>query len=115
MAVSEYAAVTETVSTTEWSFVTDSAGPDADATDGVFQFFLDVSALLKGDKFTITLYEKVNSGSTQRVVRSWRLANAQSEPLWSSPSFILMHGWDLTVVKTAGTDRSIVGSVRKAA
>ena len=115
MAISEAYAVSETVSTTEWSLTTDSAGPDADTNDGVYQCFLDLNALLKADIFEFKVYEKVQSASTQRVVFSVRFANAQSEPNWVSPSLILMHGWDMTLKKIAGTDRAIDTSIRKVA
>src|SRR3990167_1874949 len=108
MAITELYAVSETVSTTEWSLTTDSAGPDADTTDGVFQCFLDLSALLKADLYRFKVYEKVQSGATQRVVFSADFANAQSEPIWVSPSLILMHGWDMCLVKVSGTDRAIL-------
>lgn len=115
MAITQLYNVTETVGTTEHSFTTDTAGPDADTTDGVFQFIADVSALAAGDMFRIRLYEKVSSGGTQRLVEEWILEGAQSKPLWASPCFILMHGWDWTITKLAGTDRSIEGSVRQVA
>ena len=115
MAISEAFSGTETVSTTEWSLTTDTAGPDTQTDDGVYQVFFDLNALAKADKFTFRVYEKVLSSSTQRVVFRAFIANAQAEPVWVSPSLILMHGWDMTLVKTAGTDRSIDFSVRKIA
>lgn len=115
MAITEAFSGSETVSTTEWSLTTDTAGPDVQTDDGVYQFWFDLNALLKGDKFTFRVYEKVLSASTQRVVFRAFFANAQSEPVWVSPSLILLHGWDATLVRTAGTDRAIDFSVRKIA
>ncbi len=115
MAIAELYSVTETVGTTEWSFTTDTSGPDVDTTDGVFQLVLDVSALAAGDWFRVKLYEKVSSGGTQRLAEQWDIVGAQAKPLWVSPSIILLHGWDFTVTKVAGTDRSIIGSVRQVA
>lgn len=115
MAITELYAVTETVSTTEHSFTTDTAGPDADTTDGVFQGFFDVSALGNSDVFRFRVYEKVLSSSTQRVVFEATLTNAQHEPVFVTPSLILMHGWDMTWLKVSGTDRSIDGSIRQVA
>ena len=37
---------TETISTTEHSLTTDTAGPDADTTAGVFQPFVDLASLV---------------------------------------------------------------------
>ena len=103
MPVTELYSGTETVSTTEHSCTTDTAGPDVDTTDGVFQIFLDVSDMSAGDILQLRLYEKCRSADTQRVAKEWIIANAQNEPLWVSPSFILMHGWDFTLDALAGT------------
>lgn len=103
MAIAELYTGTEAVGATEWSLTTDTAGPDADTTDGVFQFFLDVSDMIAGDQLQIRVYEKVRSGDTQRIVYQAILTGAQSEPIWVSPSLILMHGWDVTCDALAGT------------
>lgn len=103
MALAELYSGTEAVSTTEWSCTTDTAGPDADTTDGVFQVFLDVSDMVAGDQLQIRVYEKVRSGDTQRIVYEAILTGAQAQPIWVSPSLILMHGWDVTLDALAGT------------
>lgn len=115
MAITEAFTGTETVSTTEWSLTTDTAGPDVETTDGVYQCFLDLNALAKGDVFEFKVYEKVLSSSTQRLVFGVRFANAQTEPVWPSPSLILINGWDMTLKKISGTDRAIDWSIRKVA
>ena len=112
MAISELYSGTETVGTTEHSLTTDTAGPDVDTTDAVMQVWLDLNALAKGDLYELKIYEKVLSSSTQRVVYSVRFANAQTEPIWVSPTLIVMHGWDATLDKIAGTDRAIDWSIR---
>lgn len=103
MAITELYTGTEAIGTTEWSLTTDTSGPDADTTDGVFQVFIDVSDMVAGDELQIRVYEKCRSGDTQRVVMQATLVGAQAEPLWVSPSLILMHGWDVTLDAIAGT------------
>lgn len=103
MAITELYAGTEAVGATEWSCTTDTSGPDADTTDGVFQVFLDVSDMVAGDQLQIRIYEKVRSGDTQRIVYEAVLVGAQSQPIWVSPSLVLMHGWDVTLDALAGT------------
>lgn len=115
MAITDAFTGTETVSTTEWSLTTDTAGPDVETSDGVFQCFVDLNALAAGDVFEWKLYEKVLTGGTQRMVASAAFAGAQGSPVWVSPTFILMHGWDMTLKKISGTDRSIDWSIRKVA
>lgn len=104
---------TETVSTTEWSLTTDTAGPDTDTTAGIYQAFLDLNALAAGDVFEFKAYEKVRTGDTQRAVYSARFANAQGTPVWASPSLILGIGWDMTLKKISGTDRAINWRISK--
>lgn len=115
MAISEAFSGTETVGTTEHSLTTDTAGPDVEVSDGVFQAFLDLSALAAGDVFTFKVYEKVLSSSTQRAVYEVSFTGVQATPVWVSPSLILLHGWDMTLDKIAGTDRAIDWSIRKVA
>jgi hypothetical protein len=115
MAISEGYSGTETVSTAEWSMTTDTSGPDADTTDGVYQAFVDLNALAAGDLFEFRCYEKVLSSSTQRLAFSCTFAGAQAAPVWVSPTLIMLHGWDMTLIKLSGTDRSIDWSIRKIA
>ena len=114
MAISEAYAGTEAVSTTEHSITTDTAGPDADTNDGVYQVFLDLSDMVAGDELQIRGYEKVQSTDTQRIFYQSNLIGPQSPPIWVSPSFILMHGWDFTLDAIAGTI-TVTWSVRKVA
>lgn len=103
MAITEAFSGTEAVGTTEHSMTTDTAGPDVETSDGVFQIFLDVSDMIAGDRLQIRIYEKVLSSSTQRIVYEAVLEGAQPQPIWVSPSLVLMHGWDATLDALAGT------------
>jgi hypothetical protein len=103
MAITEAFSGSEAVSTTEHSLTTDTAGPDASTTDGIFQLFLDVNDMVAGDQLQIRLYEKCVAAEAQRLAHEWILVGAQAEPLWISPSFILLHGWDFTLDALAGT------------
>lgn len=105
---------TETVGTTEWSLTTDTAGPDADTNAGTYQCFLDLNALALGDSFDFRVYEKVLSGSSQRCIQCWSFSHAQGadSAVWVSPPLVLVHGWDMTLKKTVGTDRTIDWSIR---
>jgi len=98
---------TESVGTTEHSMTTDSAGPDVDTTTGIFQPFVDLANLAAGDVFTFRVYEKCRTGDTQREIYSVTFAQAQSSPLWAGPALTLGVGWDMTLQKASGTDRTI--------
>ena len=113
MAIAELYSGTETVSTTEWSLTTDTAGPDVDTTDGVFQPFIDISALVGADLYQFRVYEKARGADTQRVVYEAFMGGKPGDPIWTCPALILMHGWDMTLLKVAGTDRLITWSIRQ--
>jgi len=112
MAIAELYSGTEAVGATEWSCTTDTAGPDADTTDGIYQLFLDVNDMVAGDILQVRLYETCRSGDTQRLAKEWILTGAQAEPLFVTESFILLHGWDFTLDALAGTI-TVLWSIRQ--
>ena len=114
MAITEAYAGTEAVGATEWSCTTDTAGPDADTNDGVYQVFLDLADMIAGDQLQVRVYEKVQSAGTQRIVYEAILTGAQAQPVWVSPSLVLLHGWDVTLDALAGTI-TVEWSIRKVA
>jgi hypothetical protein len=85
-----------------------------DTTDGVYQLWVDASTVAKGDVFKVRVYEKCLSGSTKDVFAQWSIMGVQSE-LFVTPTFILMHGWDMTIQKVSGTDRAFTASIRQVA
>jgi hypothetical protein len=116
MALSEaYVDTGTSISTTEYSLTNDSTTIATQTDDGLYQTFIDLSNMASGDTYVIRVREKVYGAATQRVCQSWTLTGAQSDPIWVSPHLQLMHGWDITIQKTAGTDRSIAWSIRKVA
>lgn len=97
----------ESIGTTEHSLTTDTPGPDTEVTEGVFQPFLDLNSLAAGDIVRLSVYEKCRTGDSQRLIYSSEFSGAQSSPLWAGPSLLLGVGWDMTLEKIAGTDRTI--------
>lgn len=112
MAIAEYSSGTNTMTTTEYS-VAASGTPAAQTADGMYQLFLDVNAVAAGDEFVVKFYEKVKSAGTQRIVFQMTIKGVQSEPIFASPALLLINGWDMTVTKVAGTDRSMDFSIRQ--
>lgn len=104
-----------TVGATELSIVSGTTSLQTVTDDGVYQLWIDAYAMAKGDEFKIRLYEKVEAtGGTKKVFASWSLLGAQTE-VFVTPTFILLHGWDMTIQKIAGTDRAFDASIRKVA
>lgn len=117
MAISEAFANTQSITTTEHSLprdaTYDSGQPQTD--DGVYQVFIDVNAINAADLFRVRVYEKAQAGDTQRVVYEAFIGGPQATPIWISPTLILLHAWDVTLIKISGTDRTITWSIRKVA
>ena len=112
MAITEYKTGTATISTTEYSLVTPGTTLANDTTTGVYQVFIDFSNMASGDEYDIKIKEKVISGGSQQLIYSGQLEGVQSSP-FVTPTLILMQGWDVTVSRVSGTDRSISWSIRK--
>jgi len=102
------------VSTTEVSIVSGTTTLQSVTTDGVYQLYVDASNMAKGDEFRIRVKEKAIATGAQQVVAEWTLSGAQSQ-LFVTPTLILLHGWDMTIVKLAGTDRAFSASIRQVA
>ncbi len=112
MAISEPYTNSATISTAEYSLVNNSTTLASITDDGVYQVFIDLANMAVGDEYEIKIKEKVTSGGTQRTVYTAYQDGAVAEP-FVTPSLILVHGWDVTMRKVAGTDRSISWSIRK--
>ena len=104
-----------TISTTEISLVSGTSSLQSDTTDGIFQVFVEVNNMAANDEFTITIKEKVYAAATQRVVMQSALVGQQAAPVWVSPSMIFLHGWDVTMIRVAGADRTFSWSIRQVA
>lgn len=105
----------ETISTTEHSLPRDATYSASlfQSGDYVVQLWLDLSNLVSGDAYTLRLREAVQSSGTQQITEEWYFNGAQAKPAWVMPSVILLHKWDLTMVRTAGTDKLIEWSIRR--
>jgi hypothetical protein len=88
-------------------------GTADDATDGVYQLVVDVSALQAGDRVEFALREKATSSGTKRRTVIGAALGPATDTLYVSDSFLLLHGWDFTLTQTAGTGRSFPWSIRR--
>lgn len=106
-----------TISTTEYSLPanTTTGVPTSQTNSGLYQLFLDLSALAAGDEFELKVYEKILTGGTQRLLYSQQFIGAQGFPHSPSPALMLKWGWEMTMKKIAGTDRTIAWSIREPA
>lgn len=114
MAISEpYEIDGVSISTSEISIISGTTTLQNATTDGIYLPFLDPvgAAVAKGDSFSFRVYEKVLSGSTKRLAYRHTISHANSEII-AFPSMILLHGFDFTLQKDAGTDRNWDASIR---
>ena len=114
MAISEPYANTATIGTTEYSLPNNSTTLTPITVDGIYQVFIELAAMAAGDQYRIYIKEKVTSAGTQRVIYEAIVTGAQPGP-FVTPTLILLHGWDVTMTRLAGTDRSISWSIRQVA
>ena len=103
-----------TIGTTEWFLASDSSSATYQTTDCCLQVFLDLSALQSGDTFVVSFYEKVNAG-TARKFATTTFTNAQTPANWVSSQYVVGGGWEVSLVKSGGTDRAIPWSLRTVA
>jgi hypothetical protein len=100
-----------TISTTEYFLASDSTSATYQTSDCALQVFLDLSALQGGDTFVLNFYEKVNAG-TARVFATATFTGVQSPAHYASSQYLVGEGWEVSLDKTGGTDRSIAWSIR---
>lgn len=103
---------TATIGTTEYSLVANSTSLTSSTDVGVYQVFIDTTNMAAGDEYEIKIKEKIITGGTQRNIYTAVLDGAQSAP-FVTPTLVLMLGWDVTMDKITGTDRSMSWSIRK--
>lgn len=114
MAIAESHTNSATIGTTEYSLPNNSTTLTPVTTDGIYQVFINVSTMTVTEQYRIRIYEKVTSGGSQVVIYDATLTGAMADS-WVSPTLILLHGWDVTMAKITGTDRSMAWSIRQVA
>lgn len=113
MAISGLYENSASISTTEYSLPNNSTSLTAKTDVGVFQIVIDLNAMAAGDQYELKIYEKCRSGDTKRLLDVYTFTGAQPKPLVMYPSLILMYGWDVTMKRLAGSDRTIAWSIRQ--
>lgn len=103
---------TASVGTTEYSLPNASTTLTPRTEDGVYAPQIGLGNMAGSDEFEFTVYEKIVSGGSQVVYDRRRLLGPQSPPVLEFPPRPLLHGWDVTIKKIAGTDRSFAWSGR---
>lgn len=79
---------------------------------GDVSLVIDRSAMAAGDEFLIQVYEKAVSGGTQRVCQRYTITATGAIDVFGP--IPLRNGYDWTIKKISGTDRSMSMSIRRA-
>ena len=109
MALAEFT-FSQAVDTTEWDCITDTAGPDAQTSEGSMQAQLNLSAMVTGDELQVTVYEKVVAGEAQLIYCRSNAVGPQSRA-FLVPAVTVKNGWSVTVKAITGTI-TVTGSIR---
>lgn len=115
MAIVEIFSGSASISATEYDLTSSSTTLQSQLHDGVFQVFLDLNAMTASETYRLRIYEKTRTSSTQRLVEDVNITGVQSTPVYATTARLFMHGWTVTLTRTAGTDRTIEWSIRQVA
>lgn len=100
------------ISSTEYFLAADGVGASPQTADVYTQLVLDPLALSFGDEFVVRAYEKANAGTMRQIYSD--ILRGERDTFWASPLLIMGEGWEFSVQKVSGTDRSIPWSIRRA-
>lgn len=114
MAIAVHSELDNVTVGSELSIISGTTTLQTNTDDGVYQLWVDDQGnMTKAEEYAIRIYEKVEeTGGTKKLVFKATLKGVQSE-IFVSPMLILMHGWDMTITKIAGTDRAFDANIRR--
>lgn len=99
---------------TEFSLSAGSTSIQARTSAGLYAAWIDSTNLARGDVYVLRAYEKVVSGGTQRIAFAALIPGMGLAPdkLWTCPPLMLLNGWDFTLQRLTGSDRTIEYSIK---
>lgn len=100
-----------TIGTSEYFLASASTVATYQTADVILQVYLDFGALTAAEEYDVRIYEKVD-GTNAETFYYAKVQGVQSF-MWVSPAFVLGVGWEVSVKKIAGTDRSILWTLAK--
>ncbi len=116
MAISEAFTGSASISTTEYDLPSASTTKSSQTSDGIFQVFLDLSAMTATESYRLRIYEKTRSSTvSQGLVEDITISGVQSEPVYVTPPLLFLHAWTVTLTLLQGTPRTIEWSIRQVA
>lgn len=105
----------QTIGTTEVDLTSNTTTLQTRTAAGIYQLFLDISAITATEAYELTFYEKMTAAGTQRAFHRVTFTGVQSEPGYPSPSLMLGRGWTMTLRRlpsASGVNRAFSWSIR---
>jgi hypothetical protein len=99
------------ISNTEYFLASDSTSASYQTTACKLRVLVDLSDLIAGDQFRLRIYEKVNGGTAAVVYEAYR--DGTQGRLWAPPEIWVNEGWEVSIIRTAGTDATIAWALKK--
>jgi len=116
MSVTEFNSGSAAIAATEYSLTGNGTVVQAQTTKGAFELVLDLNACTATEWYLLNVYEKAQSGGTQRLLDQIDLIGiwgGNRTPIQVFPPLALLWGWDFTLQLKQGTARTISYSVRQ--
>jgi hypothetical protein len=101
------------IGSTEYFLASDSTSASYQTTDCIMQAQIDFSAMQAGDQYEVRVYEKIDGTNARLLFPVATLTGAQANA-YVIPAVIVGSGWEVSVKKIAGTDRTIAWTINKA-
>jgi hypothetical protein len=98
------------ISTNEYFLFGNSTVASYQTTDAYLYGIIDFANMIAGDQYRIRVYEKANGSSALAVVDAY-VSGVQSGP-YEIAVRLMTEGYEVSVLRTAGTDRTIGWSLR---
>lgn len=112
MAYTEAYTGSATIGATEYSLTNSSTTIATQTTDAQVEAIIDFSAMTVTEQYEVRVYEKTRSADSQMLVQPASTLTGVQPSAFGILTQLLMNGWDITVKKIAGTDRTIKWSIR---
>lgn len=101
------------IGSTEYFLASDSTSASYQTTDCIMQAQIDFSAMTAAEQYEVRVYEKIDGTNARLLFPVATLTGVQSNA-YVIPAVIVGSGWEVSVKKIAGTDRTIAWTINKA-
>lgn len=105
----------QTIGTTEVDLTSNTTTLQSRTAAGIYQLWIDISAMTATEAYELTFYERATATSTQRAFHRITFTGVQAEPVYASPTTMMGRGWTIgfrRLPSASGVDRAFSWSIR---